>query len=97
MQNLDLAVALNPRTDADRRNGQMLGDQTGQRRWHYLQNQAEGAGLLQRVGVLDELLRLLTLPALDTVSSQVVDGSGSQPNMAHNRDTGFHDSDYGMR
>ena len=75
----------------------MPGDQTGQRRWHYLQNQGEGAGLLQRVGVFDELLCLLALPALDTVSSQAVDGLGSQPNMAHNRDTGFHDSGYGMR
>ena len=62
---LDLAAAQRPGPDADRRDAQPLGDGAGQLRRHELEDDREGAGLLDRQRVGEEGAGLVAVLALD--------------------------------
>ena len=53
---------------------------------------AEGARLLQRLGVIDELHRGLGRLALDAEAAELVDGLRRQAEVADNRDAGLDDT-----
>ena len=53
VEHLDLAVAMSPGTDADRRDSQPFGDCRGELGRNALEHDSVGARLLQRLGVVD--------------------------------------------
>ena len=58
MEDEDLAVAVRPRADPDRRDRQLLADAGGDRRGHGLEHEREAPCLLERDRVVQELQRL---------------------------------------
>ena len=69
MPDLHLAVAAGAGADADRRDAQALADQLRERRRDGLEDDGEGAGLLQRDGVVEQALGGLGRLALHLVAA----------------------------
>ena len=75
--------------DADGRDLQPLGDSAGQLSRDSLQHQREHPGVLEGLGV-DQQLLAGAAAALHPEAAQRVDTLGSQPEVPHDRDAGRH-------
>ena len=74
------------RADADGGDGQLAGHLRRQVPRYPLEDDREGAGVLERVRIGDEPLPVAGTPRLDLQAAERVDGLGREPEVAHHRD-----------
>ena len=77
--------------DADGRDGELLGHLCGHRRRHQLEHHRERAGILDGVGVVEQL-RSARAAALDDVAAEAVLALRGEADVPHHRDAGLHDA-----
>ena len=92
MHHQDLAVAVGPGTDPNRRNIKGLANLPTQIRRNPLEHNRKGASLLNRSGVFQNPRSTRFTPALNPVPPHRVDGLGSQANVPHHGHLGAHDA-----
>ncbi len=83
-----LSVTARPGADAYGRDQQLLGDPRGQVSGHQLQDDGEGAGLLEGQCIGEQLIAGRAAP-LDPVAPEPVDALGGQPDVTHDRHAGL--------
>src|ERR1700682_2037139 len=81
-----LGVTMRSGADADRRRRQPFRYPLTEHTRDALEDDGEGAGFLQRLGVLEDLLRRLITATLDAHATELVDELRRQPQVAHDRD-----------
>src|SRR3972149_910736 len=86
----NLSVAVRPRTDADGRNPEMLGDARRQRAWNSLEHHRESSGLLYTESLFQQAFLGFRSPTLNLVTSKGVNGLGGETDMSHHRNAGLH-------
>ena len=86
-----LPVGVHTGSDADGRDRDRLRDHLGHSHGDTLQHDGEAAGVLERLGGLNELAGVLGLGALHLEATHRVDRLGGQTDMAHHWDLGVDD------
>src|SRR6202043_1201132 len=81
-----LGIAMRSRANADRRHRQRFRYPLTEHSRDALQDDGEGAGFLQRLGVIEDLLRRFITATLDAHATELVDELRRQPQVAHDRD-----------
>src|SRR5579871_16557 len=91
VNHLYLSVAVGARPNADRRDGEPLGDQLGDGGRHILENYREGARLLDRQRIFQQAPRLVNGATLHAVPTDRIQGLRSQTDVAHDGDSELHE------
>src|SRR6202162_652661 len=81
-----LGITMRSRADADRRHRQRFGHALTEHTRNALEDDAESAGFLQCLGVLEDLLGRLLIALLTAPATELVDELRRQPQVAHHRD-----------
>ena len=91
MPDQHLAVAVGAGPDADRRDGELVGDPLRDARRDRFEHEREAAGRLERAGVPEQRERLLGRPALGSVAAEHRRRLRREADVAHDRDPGADD------
>ena len=84
-----LAGAVRPRADTDGHAGHFTGDAFGQQIRHALEHHAEGAGLVESAGVIEQFLGRGHVLSLHMEATQRVEGLRGEADMPHDRNAGL--------
>ena len=87
-----LAVAMRPRSDRQRRDRELLGDLTCGIRRHHLEHDSEGTRCLDRPRICEQLCHAVVAAALDHVPAESVLGLRREADVREHGDAGLDDA-----